>query len=99
MRKSLVGGDYDPATGLFVSVDPLVDQTGAPYFYADDDPVNESDPGGQPGISIPRIGCPGNCGSANSSGEFTCQQPPFWGDPVCLHTWGYLMRYGIAAAG
>ncbi|HEX4324923.1 MAG TPA: hypothetical protein VHZ77_09875 [Gaiellaceae bacterium] len=29
---------YDPATGQFISVDPLVDQTEAPYSYAGDDP-------------------------------------------------------------
>ena len=37
---------YDPATGQFISVDPLVDQTEAPYAYAADDPVDASDPSG-----------------------------------------------------
>jgi hypothetical protein len=37
---------YDPATGQFLTVDPLVNQTNAPYFYAGDDPVNASDPTG-----------------------------------------------------
>jgi len=37
---------YDPATAQFMSVDPLVSETGAPYSYADDSPVNEGDPGG-----------------------------------------------------
>jgi RHS repeat-associated protein len=37
---------YDPTTGQFVSVDPLVDDTAAPYAYAGDDPVRESDPSG-----------------------------------------------------
>ena len=36
----LVGRYYDPATGEFVNVDPLVDQTGQPYGYTGDDPVN-----------------------------------------------------------
>ena len=37
---------YDPATGQFLTVDPLVDSTGHPYAYAGDNPVNASDPGG-----------------------------------------------------
>lgn len=35
---------YDPVTGQFLSVDPLVAVTGEPYEYAGDDPVNEEDP-------------------------------------------------------
>jgi RHS repeat-associated protein len=37
---------YDPATGQFLSVDPLKALTGAPYSYAGDNPVNYSDPSG-----------------------------------------------------
>jgi RHS repeat-associated protein len=37
---------YDPTTGQFISVDPLEAQTGQPYSYADDDPINETDPSG-----------------------------------------------------
>ena len=43
---SLVNRYYDPGTGQFLSVDPLVDQTGQAYSYAGDDPVNGSDPSG-----------------------------------------------------
>jgi RHS repeat-associated protein len=35
---------YDPATGQFISSDPLVDVTGQPYAYVGGDPVNEVDP-------------------------------------------------------
>lgn len=35
---------YDPGTGQFVSVDPLVDETGQAYTYTGDDPVNGVDP-------------------------------------------------------
>ena len=37
---------YDPATEQFISVDPLVSQTGQPFSYANDNPVNASDPSG-----------------------------------------------------
>ena len=37
---------YDPATGVFISVDPLAAVTQASYSYADNDPLNESDPTG-----------------------------------------------------
>jgi RHS repeat-associated protein len=37
---------YDPVTGQFLSVDPLVGQTGEPYGYAGDDPLDASDPAG-----------------------------------------------------
>ena len=37
---------YDPVTAQFLSVDPAVDQTGEPYSYAADNPVNLADPSG-----------------------------------------------------
>jgi RHS repeat-associated protein len=37
---------YDAATGSFTTPDPLVDLTGQPYGYADDNPTNETDPTG-----------------------------------------------------
>jgi RHS repeat-associated protein len=37
---------YDPGTGEFMSVDPDLAETGQPYAYAGDDPVNEADPSG-----------------------------------------------------
>ncbi len=40
---------YDPQTGQFLTVDPLVAQTGQPFSYANDDPVNLSDPSGLAG--------------------------------------------------
>jgi RHS repeat-associated protein len=39
----LVNRTYDPTTGAFVTVDPLVGITGQPYAYTGDDPVNETD--------------------------------------------------------
>ena len=51
----LVHRYYDPETGGFSSVDPLVATTTQPYVYANDDPVNGEDPAGlsnwwQPGL-------------------------------------------------
>ncbi len=42
----LINRYYDPATGQFISVDPLVAQTGQPYSYTGGDPVNLTDPSG-----------------------------------------------------
>lgn len=41
---------YQPGTATFTGVDPLVDQTGQPYAYTNDDPTNETDPLGLFGI-------------------------------------------------
>jgi RHS repeat-associated protein len=38
--------DYDPETGQFLTVDPLVDQTRQPYAYAGNNPVTRTDPSG-----------------------------------------------------
>jgi len=37
---------YDPHTGRFLSVDPLVEQTVQAYIYADNNPTNAVDPSG-----------------------------------------------------
>jgi RHS repeat-associated protein len=37
---------YDPATAQFLTVDPLAKLTRAPYNFAEDNPLNESDPTG-----------------------------------------------------
>ena len=42
----LVERYYDPATGQFLTVDPLVDKTEQAYSYAGNDPVNDIDPTG-----------------------------------------------------
>ena len=38
--------EYDPATGQFLSVDPLAPITEAPYTYTADNPLNGVDPSG-----------------------------------------------------
>jgi RHS repeat-associated protein len=42
----LIDRYYDPTTGQFLSVDPLVAATGQPYAYANGNPVSNSDPTG-----------------------------------------------------
>jgi hypothetical protein len=42
----LVNRYYDPVTGQFMSVDPMVAQTQEAYVYTGDNPVNEADPSG-----------------------------------------------------
>jgi RHS repeat-associated protein len=54
----LVHRYYDPSTGSFLSVDPTVATTTSPYTYAEDDPINRSDPGGNATVGI--------CGSAGA---------------------------------
>jgi RHS repeat-associated protein len=63
---------YDPATGQFLNVDPLVSQTFVSYGYAADDPVDTTDPSGQ-NAQRPNKFC---CGSG---GIFTL-------DPYVLYT-------------
>jgi hypothetical protein len=46
VRSYSVRRYYDPQSGQFLSVDPLVDQTEAPYAYVAGDPVDEIDPNG-----------------------------------------------------
>jgi RHS repeat-associated protein len=52
----LINRYYDPSTGQFLTVDPLVDQTGQPYAYSADNPVIEADPDGKGGIPAPHPG-------------------------------------------
>jgi RHS repeat-associated protein len=49
----LVHRYYDPQTGQLLTVDPLIDETGAPYAYTSDDPVNSTDPSGTCGQKNP----------------------------------------------
>ena len=54
----LINRYYDPATGQFVSVDPLVGVTGAAYGYAGGNPVSNVDPHGL--CDAPLAGLSGN---------------------------------------
>ncbi len=60
---------YDPATGLFLSVDPVLNvanpQAMTGYTYAADDPVTDSDPSGE---LLVDLGCSYGCGGGGSGG-------------------------------
>jgi len=45
-RPIEVGRYYDPQTGQFLTIDPLVDESRASYTYAGDEPVDAIDPNG-----------------------------------------------------
>jgi RHS repeat-associated protein len=47
----LVNRYYDPATGQFISVDPLASTTNAPYAYAAGNPATYTDPSGQSAVN------------------------------------------------
>ena len=48
---------YDPSTAQFLTVDPLVEETGAPYNYAGDNPSNYRDPTGREVLPLPVEAC------------------------------------------
>ncbi|MCL4433254.1 MAG: RHS repeat-associated core domain-containing protein [Actinobacteria bacterium] len=73
----LVNRYYDPSTGQFLSVDPLVGVTDQPYQYVGGDPVNGSDPLGL-WWCMPQ-GASGPCPSGYSFGppwNMNSPQPP-----------------------
>jgi hypothetical protein len=90
------GRYYDPATGQLLSVDPLVDETGQPYAYTGDDPVNESDPSGLSGdVSADEAydvqhSCEGQYASAPGCGQH-------WYQSSSLAVTGVVLG-GVAAA-
>jgi uncharacterized protein RhaS with RHS repeats len=43
-NRTAVNRYYDPSSGLFMNVDPLVAETAKPYGYVGDDPLNAADP-------------------------------------------------------
>lgn len=62
---------YSPATGQFISRDPLEAYTRVPYAYAHDNPTNSSDPSGLCGLGS--LGDLGDCINPISSGNLAHQ--------------------------
>jgi RHS repeat-associated protein len=62
---------YDPSTAQFMSVDPAVALTRAPYSYAGDNPVNEQDRTGLEGetLDCSPFGCISIPGGSGSPGQ------------------------------
>ena len=81
---NVVGRYYDPTTGQFLTVDPLIDETGAPYSYAGGDPVDNTDPSGQ---SIPLDFGAYGLGTYNGGSNGAHPGCPVWGN-------GQLNGYG-----
>jgi RHS repeat-associated protein len=72
----LIGRYYDPVIGQFLTVDALVDETGQPYAYTGDDPVNAVDPLGtmvNQGPDEPIAGNSAPCAVAADSIDFNDQ--------------------------
>lgn len=71
---------YDPSTGVFLSVDPLVQMTFEPYVYGSANPITNSDPSGLCGcedFSLPNSYTPGT-----SAGDAVNEQRNRWWQPT-----------------
>lgn len=86
----VVGRYYDPQSGQFISVDPLVDLTGQAYSYTGGNPVNAPDPTGLSGGGTVDIS-PGYCNKSPSP----CGGVSFNGTVATLKT----AVHAVASAG
>ncbi|MCL4449092.1 MAG: hypothetical protein M1152_05330 [Actinobacteria bacterium] len=90
---------YDPVTGQFTSVDPLVAISGQPYVYAGGDPVNGSDPSGLAWYDIFNPFSPNNPIRENAeNGGFPSQLIQTF-DPTYLAISGYMNEAEAAENG
>ena len=85
---------YDPTVGVFISVDPLVTQTGTAYLYGNANPTTYSDPSGLDpcGRGMNHSPCPGGPAAPGSSGSSPVpgyhpdHRPAACTDPLCSGT-------------
>jgi RHS repeat-associated protein len=80
---------YDPTTDQFISVDPDVAESGQPYAFVGDDPVNETDPTGK----VPTCGGQSGACEQSSPGRpetFDAPPPPVMGPPQNSITEGFI---------
>jgi RHS repeat-associated protein len=85
----LIDRYYDPATGQFPTVDPLLELSGEPYAYATDNPVDLTDPGGdlpaldyEAGLAAPR-----KCPDVSAAGRgllAASAEPETGGEPIWI---------------
>jgi RHS repeat-associated protein len=61
--------EYDPSTAQFLSVDPLIGLTRAPYGYTSENPLNEADLTGLCGTELFGPPGPGGFGGSGASGS------------------------------
>jgi RHS repeat-associated protein len=71
----LINRYYDPATAQFLSVDPDVAETGQPYAFTADDPLNATDPLGLNPCAFHRCGFFGPK-QTNKRHAATCRRSP-----------------------
>jgi RHS repeat-associated protein len=95
----LVHRFYDPATQQFISVDPLVSQTGQPFSYAAGDPVNNSDPSGLNPWDIFNPWSPNNPLRENAQNGGLPSQLVQTFDPAYLAISGYTNEWQAAENG
>jgi trimeric autotransporter adhesin len=75
----LINRYYDPSTGQFLSVDPIVSQTLQPYQYASGNPVSNTDPSGMYSVRL-------TCGFITCT-YYVSRDLTRWASNV-LATWG-----------
>ncbi len=81
LNRYLVNRYYDPTTDQFLAVDPLVGLTGQAFSYANNDPVNVSDPSGLSGDAQAdeqydvQHSCKGRSAHAQGCGQHWYQPP------------------------
>ena len=98
----LVSRYYDPVTGQFLSIDPLLRQTDQPYVYVLDDPVNATDSNGLGvpivtvswalsfGIPIPPFGINETVAKFKISSNYAYNGSVVWAaKPSCKRTYSF----------
>jgi hypothetical protein len=60
---------YDPATGQFLTIDPVVDQTRSPYGYVSGNPLNATDPTGLKCAGL--LGCIGHLVASTAATDWS----------------------------
>lgn len=85
---------YDPTTGEFISKDPLAAETGAPYAYGRDDPLDTTDPLGlwtlNPISDVEQAGSTLGHGLSGAGGKFASAASRAAGGLSTAYTWSVM---------